>query len=340
MTKRIDLNYNPTAAAPRWESFLGEVMRGDMDMVDYMRRLVGYSITGETTEQCFSVFWGSGANGKSVMMNIIADVFGPITVTTPFSTFEQKPSGGIPNDLAALRGARIVFASEGEADKPMAEALLKRLTGNDLVTARFLRREFFSFRPTFQIVMLTNNKPAFRGADEGLWRRVKMVQWSRYFAPDERDHALQSKLLDEAEGVLAWAVRGAVEWYAGGLNDPSAIVEATREYRATSDLFAGFLPGMFIADKHAKHVLGKDLFDGYLQWAEEENLKPGEIVRRTKFYSLLEERGFIRHSVHEGIAFNGIRRARPSDFGGKDVPESTTTEAPLRVSGGLSLGDA
>jgi len=340
LTKRIDLNYNPTAAAPRWVQFLGEVMRGDMDMVDYMRRLVGYSITGETTEQCFSVFWGSGANGKSVMMNVIADVFGPITVTTPFSTFEQKPSGGIPNDLAALRGARIVFASEGEADKPMAEALLKRLTGNDLVTARFLRREFFSFRPTFQIVMLTNNKPAFRGADEGLWRRVKMVEWSRYFAPNERDHGLQSKLLSESEGILAWAVRGAAEWYASGLGDPKAIVDATQEYRTTSDVLAGFLPGVFILDDHAKKVLGKDIFEAYLMWCEEENLRPNEIMRRRKFYSMLEERGALQHSVYEGIAFNGIRRARPSDFGRKDVPESTTTEAPLRVSGGLSLEDA
>ncbi len=341
LTQRVDLDFNPQAQAPRWEKFLREVMRDDLSMVDYLHRLVGYSITGETSEQCFTVLWGSGANGKTVFTATLSDVFGPISVTTPFSTFEAKGnSGGIPNDLAALRSARLVFASEGEADKPMAEALLKRLTGRDPVTARFLRKEFFTFRPVMQLFLATNNKPSFRGADEGLWRRVKLVEWARYFAPDERDHKLPDRLLLEAEGILAWAVRGAALWYRLGLSDPAPIIDAAKEYRATSDVLAGFLPGMFIPDPHAKRILGKDLFDGYLQWADEENLKPNEIVRRTKFYSMLEERGYIRHSVNTGIAFNGIRRARPSDgFPQADHVESVADSLPLRAAGSLSLED-
>jgi putative DNA primase/helicase len=314
MTKRVEVDYDAEAKAPRWESYLSEVMLDDAEMVDYLRRLVGYAITGETSEQCFTVLWGSGANGKTVLTSTLQEVFKAISVTTPFSTFEQKAAGGIPNDLAALRAARLVFASEGNADQPMNEALLKQITGRDPVTARFLRKEFFTFTPRFQIFLATNKKPMFVGADEGLWRRVKMIAWARYFTPEERDAGIFEALLDEAEGILAWAVRGAVEWYAGGLQDPAAIVEATKDYKANSDVLAGFLPGMYVRDDNAGTVPGKTLFDDYLSWAADENLKPTEIVKRRKMYSMLEERGVVRHAVREGAAFSGIRRARPSDW--------------------------
>lgn len=334
LTKRLDFHYDSAATAPRWERFISEVMCADESMARYMQRLVGYGITGETSEQCFAVLWGSGANGKTVFTSTLTEVFDAISTTTPFSTFEARPSGGIPNDLAALRGARLVFASEGEADKPMAEALLKRLTGRDPVTARFLHKEFFSFKPNMLLFLATNNKPSFKGQDEGLWRRVKLVEWRRYFAPHERDHALFDRLMAEREGILAWAVRGAIDWYARGLEDPDPIVNATKEYRTTSDPLAGFLPGMFVMDPHAKRVLGKDLFEGYLSWADEENLKPTEIVTRRKFFAMLEERGLSKRAAKAGVAFDGVRRARPSDFPAvDDVPvEIEEPVAPLHAS--------
>ena len=314
MTRRLDIDYDPDAKAARWERYLSEVMCGDASMVDYLQRLVGYAITGDTSEQCFTVLWGSGANGKTVFTATLTKIFRAIAETTPFSTFESKPAGGIPNDLAALRSARMVMASEGNADKPMDESLLKRITGRDPVTARFLRREFFTFEPRFQIFLATNNKPSFSGQDEGLWRRVKLVAWNRYFAPDERDAGIFDALLEEREGILAWAVRGAVDWYLGGLQDPQVIVEATREYKATSDALAGFLPGVYVRDERAGQVSGKQLFDDFLEWADAENLKESEKPRRRKFYALLEERGLVRHAVREGASFSGLRRARPSDW--------------------------
>ncbi len=316
LTKRVEVDFDPEAKAPRWESYLSEVMMDDAEMVGYLRRLVGYSITGETSEQSFTVLWGSGANGKTVFTATLNEIFRAIAVTTPFSTFEQKSNGGIPNDLAALRAARLVFAHEGNAGKPMDEALLKAITGRDAVTARFLRKEFFSFQPRFQIFLSTNNKPSFVGQDEGLWRRVKMIQWRRYFAPDERDAGIFDALLEESQGILAWAVRGSVEWYQGGLKDPQTIKDATREYQAASDVLAGFLPGVYVRDESSSPIPGKSIFDDYLQWAEAENLKPMEIVKRRSFYSMLEERGVVRHAVRDGAAFAGIRRARPSDWVG------------------------
>jgi putative DNA primase/helicase len=305
LTYALDIEYRASAECPRWEQFLSEIFPDNPELVPYMRRLVGYGISGHVSEQAFCVLWGKGANGKSVFTETLSSVFRTISKTTGFATFEEKSSGGIPNDIAALRGARLVMASEGESGRPMSEAILKRVTGKDMISARFLRQEFFEFRPAFLLMLATNHKPRFRGQDEGLWRRVKMIPFKRWFAPDERDHTLDAKLLAEAEGIAAWAVRGAVEWFANGLEDPGVIKRAVKEYRETSDALAGFFPGVLERDE-AHTLNGTEAFNSYLDWCEAENLPMRERWTRRTFYAAMEERGIVRKKTAVGIALVGV----------------------------------
>lgn len=323
LTYCLDLDYRPDATCARWEGFLREIFPNHPELPEYIQRLTGYGITGNTDEQCFAVLWGKGANGKSVLTETLTSVFQKVTTTTPFATFEEKQSGGIPNDLAALRGARLVMASEGESGKQMSEAVLKRITGKDKVTARFLRQEFFTFSPTFLIMLATNHKPKFKGQDEGLWRRVKLIPFQRWFAPHERDYDLDRKLMAEAEGIAAWAVRGAVEWYRGGLRDPKLIADETREYRETSDQLAGFLPGVLELTNDETPMSGAEAYNAYQSWCEEEGLTSKDVWSRKAFYEAMSERGISKRkgrlTGYQGIILEGVKLANPNQVEGPGI---------------------
>ncbi|MGW2398481.1 DNA primase family protein [Kitasatospora sp. NPDC001664] len=320
LTKALPFDYNPAATCPRWERFLKEIFPDRPDMLGYMRRLAGYGITGSTAEQCFAVLIGKGANGKSVFLDTLTHVFGDLSETTRFETFEDR-GNSIPADLAALRGSRMVMASEGEAGKPMSESVLKRATGSDKLTARFMRENFFTYQPTFLLWLASNHTPSFRSQDEGLWRRVKLIKFDRYFAPHERDHGIFATLRSEAEGIAAWAVRGAMEWFREGLVEPESIKAATANFKETSDALSEFFPDVMVkTHEESDRVPLQDAYNAYRDWMEASGERPWT---KRGFASAMDERGVRKVRAASGMVLTGVRLAGthsgpagPGIFGG------------------------
>ena len=316
MTHRIEADYDPEATAPRWQQFLLEVFDGNVPLIEFMQRLIGYGVTGSTREQCFAVLHGTGANGKSVFLNVLKEVLGEIVGVAAFSAFESKPTGASTADLASLRGRRLVFAQEGERSKPMAEAILKRATGGDPITARHLYRDEMTYLPKFLLLLASNYKPRFGGQDEGLWRRVKLIPFPRYFAPDQRDVYLSEALLTEAQGILAWIVEGAVEWYGNGLDDPLVIKQAAADYKSTSDDLAGFCDFVVVLDEDTR-IKGSVLYESYRDWCLREGVHPWS-ARALNEAVVERMTGVVKVKRRDGVWMDGLRLATPDDREGDE----------------------
>ncbi|MBT7597994.1 MAG: hypothetical protein HN750_11420 [Gemmatimonadales bacterium] len=311
MTHAVPHEYNPEAVAPRWRQFLLEVFDGDATMVAFLQRLIGYALSGSTREQCFAVLYGTGANGKSVLLNVLEHVLGDMVGVAAFSAFELKGAGASTADLASLRGRRIVIAQEGERSRPMAEAVLKRVTGGDRITCRHLYRDEMTYRPNFLLLLASNYRPRFGGQDDGLWRRVKLIPFNRYFTPDGRDPYLTETLITEADGILAWAIEGAVEWYESGLGDPPAIIAATQDYKETSDELAGFVGWEVVSDRRGE-IKGSALYEAYRVWADHEGVKPW--TKRALYEAVAERMPGIRKvKRQDGVWMQGLRLAAAAD---------------------------
>ena len=240
LTRSTSVAYDPDAEAPRFLQFLEEIFCGDEALINFIWRAVGYSLTGLTREEVVFFLFGGGSNGKTVFQNAIKSVVGDYAWTTPFSTFELNQRQSIPNDIAALVGRRLVIASETSSGTRLNEALLKKLTGGDTVTARFLHGEFFEFKPILKLWLAANHKPEVRDDSVGFWRRVRLVPFRAAFTdtPDEAhgelpiDPTLATQLAAERPGILAWAVNGCREWHRHGLAAPASVTEATAEVPA------------------------------------------------------------------------------------------------------------
>ena len=308
MSARLETAYDPEADCDLWVQFLADVMMEERNgpMSCFLQRCAGYGASGSTAEQCILINVGYGANGKTVYAEVLTHVFRAITKTVPFSVFEDSAStsGGPSSEIARLRGARMVFTEEGSG-KPMKEALLKLLTGSSTVVARGLYQSEFEFSPRFLISMATNHKPSFKGIDEGLWRRVKLVEWRRYFEPAERDRRLSSKLMAESAGILAWAVRGAMLWYAeDSLREPESVTVATEEYRDASDILASFYPGVLVNDFDEGSATLTEIYFAFVFWADSNGI---ENYSRRWLRSNLETRGVVFKRTNKGQTAMGVK---------------------------------
>ncbi|MCK6514968.1 phage/plasmid primase, P4 family [Myxococcota bacterium] len=267
ITRRLGVTYDPDARCPRWQAFVRRAFGGDLALMQFVQRAVGYTLTGETTEQALLVLKGAGANGKSTFLSVLRALLGEYALAADFASFLAGPST-IRNDLARLSGARLVSASEPERGRPLAESLVKQLTGEDPVTARFLFGEFFEFVPNFKLWLCVNRLPQITSDDAALWRRLRVVPFDHVVPEDERDPHLLAKLLDELPGILAWAVRGCLDWQRYGLGQPRAVAEATLAWREGADTVTAFV-GEVCETRPGVRIDSGALYAAYLRWCED-----------------------------------------------------------------------
>jgi putative DNA primase/helicase len=215
----------------------------------------------------------------------------------------RKTGDQITNDIARLRGTRFVTTTEAEHGKRLSEPLIKQITGNDRMTARFLYGEFFNFVPTFKIFMATNHKPVIKGTDHGIWRRIKLVPFVTRIEEEKQDKHLEQKLMQEGTGILNWLIEGARRWYKEGLKTPTIIVHATDEYRAEMDVIGNFLKERCV-QKPGVSIKARELFKCYQDWCDDHN----EHAVSERFLGLrLKEMGLEQKRMNDGRYWQGIQ---------------------------------
>jgi len=308
ITFHSETKFDKDAICPRWLQFLDEVFGRDLELIDWIHRAAGYSLTGDVSEQCFFLCYGSGANGKSVFLATLRHVMGEYAYDAPFATFEQDSRASIPNDLAALECKRFVTSSETNENTRMNEARIKSLSGGDPCTARFLHHEFFTFSPVCKIWLAANHKPRVADVSHGFWRRIHLIPFNQQFSGSEADKGLPDRLKGEASGILNWLIEGCLMWQERGLDPTPAIVRgATQDYKTESDPLAQFLEEKFVISPERKLWMS-ELYKVYVGWADEQGLREREKLSRNALSRKMSER-FQRKHTMRGSVFLGIGMA-------------------------------
>lgn len=305
ITKQSAVTYDAEATCPRFDQFLGEVFENNTELIAFIQRIFGLCLTGITRDHAVFIFYGTGANGKSTLLNVLAGLLGEYHAAAPSAAFFEDRSDNNTNDaLAGLRGARAVACTEPSRQRPLHEAVIKKISGSDEVTARFLHGHFFSYMPTFKAILAVNHKPTVTGQELGIWRRVKMVPFNVNFLGRE-DHNLIQKLTAELPGILNWAIKGCLAWQEFGLNPPNSVVEATAEYRDDMDEL-----GPWIAEFCMVDPTGPDgeTYDSALYTSFKEYLgKDSRVPTRQRFSQMLTERGMPSKRMTKGRLRIGLR---------------------------------
>lgn len=299
LTKLCPVHFDPQADCPRWRTFLNEIMGGDEDLVAYLERVLGYSLTGVVREHQLYFLFGGGRNGKSLLLATIQRMLADYATTINATLLISKRQEDHPTGLTDLDGRRFVSTIEVEDGKQLAEALVKSLTGGDKISARRMHKDFYKFDPVHKLFIAANHKPEVKGQDEAIWARIKMIPFRCTFVDDPDDVAppyklLKDKQLDaalaaEAPGILARLARACLDWQAGGLREPAAVREATDSYRAEMDALGDFLAERCIASEGLR-VKTAPLYQAYGEWCR---LNGHEALTSRKFGAQIDRRGYL-----------------------------------------------
>jgi putative DNA primase/helicase len=234
-----DVEYHPGAECPLWHDFLHLIFDGNDDVIAFVQRILGMGLSGDVSEQILPIFWGEGANGKSTLLNTWLKVLGPYGFVSPPGLLVKSTGTNHPTEKAALFGKR--FVVDFEAEGKLNETLVKQLTGGDRITARRMHENFWDFMPTHKILLCTNAKPMIIEISEAIWRRIKFVEFLVQIAEHRRQADFPRQLEAELPGILAWGVRGCLDWVQHGLQTPQIIKDATAEYKGEENLIENFI---------------------------------------------------------------------------------------------------
>lgn len=307
LTRLAPINYDSSATCPTWEKFLHRIMDGDAEMVRFLQRAAGYSLTGLCTERCFFLLWGIGKNGKSTFLETLQALLGDYSLRTPTATLmvqRNAASGAQASpDVARLKGARFVTASETEAGQMLAESKIKDLTGQDTISARHLFGDLFDFVPEFKLWLCTNHKPIIRGTDDAIWDRVKLIPFTVRIPPEEQDKNLGRRLLGELPGILQWAIKGCLDWQKNSMEFPEKVDAAIQEYREEMDLLGDFMEECCALDPTFE-CNNSELFKAYRRFCEEHSQS---VMHHKAFTQRLREKGLQQIRKTKERIWKGIR---------------------------------
>jgi putative DNA primase/helicase len=305
LTRQAGTHYDPDAKCPRFSQFLRKVLADDTDLVRFIQRFAGYTLTGEVTEQCFLFLHGAGKNGKSTLIQIIQQMLGDYACNTPTETLLAKHvTSSMSNDLARLQGVRMVSAIESNPNRQLDEALIKQITGGDRITARFLYAEYEEYTPRFKLWFVANHPPRLRSTDDALWRRIHVLPFDVVIANDEVDSDLTGALQAELPGILAWAVRGCRRWQRSKLQPPERVLAATRRYRKEVDHVRRFLHEC-VEPTDGGVTRSSILYERYERWCSDGGEHP---VSQTALAKRLVEAGYTPTRLSGGVrAWRGLK---------------------------------
>ena len=302
MSKMSSVSYDKSAKPKQWLKFLDEIFLGDKELIKFIQKAVGYTLTGSIREQALFILYGDGSNGKTVFLDIISRLLGDYAVNTQVETILERKSGSnYTSDLARLKGSRFVTTGENNEGSKLNEGLVKQLTGGEQITARFLYGVEFEFYPKFKLWLATNHKPIIRGTDTGIWRRIMAIPFRYKVAEKDRDKNLVFKLEQELPQILAWAVEGCLLWQKEQMEPPTAIRKSTQEYKNEMDIISTFIEECCSVEDWDTNA--NSLYTEYELWAKQSN---EYLMSKTKFGRELAKK-FDKERKSYGVVYKGIR---------------------------------